>query len=125
VVSPFEGQVHAFMPAILLRMTGLDAFDGDAQTQPPDGELGEVEQRVGRGEGNAVVRAHADRQAAPASESRGRIRLRLMCFHESTEIVHLILIQPDLESGIVEMDQHLDVLRRAGVEVRRTCGNTT
>jgi len=43
----FEGQVHAFMPTILLRMTGLDAFDGDAQTQPPDGELGEVEQRVG------------------------------------------------------------------------------
>jgi hypothetical protein len=32
------------MPAILLRMTGLDAFDADAQTQPPDGELGKVEQ---------------------------------------------------------------------------------
>ena len=38
-------------------MTGLDAFDGDAQPQPPDRELGEVEQRVGRGEGRAVVRA--------------------------------------------------------------------
>ena len=35
-----ESEMHAFMPAILLRMTGLDAFDGDAQTQPPDGELG-------------------------------------------------------------------------------------
>jgi hypothetical protein len=52
------------MPAILLRLTGLDAFDRDAQTQPPDGELGEVEQRVGRGEGNTVVGADAARQAA-------------------------------------------------------------
>jgi hypothetical protein len=55
----FEGKMHAFMPAILLRMTGLDAFDGDAQTQPPDGELGELEQGVGRSEGNTVVRADA------------------------------------------------------------------
>src|SRR5580700_11599710 len=46
------------------KMTGLDAFDSDAQTQPPDGELGEVEQRVGRGEGHAVVRADASGQAA-------------------------------------------------------------
>src|SRR6267143_1409076 len=60
----FEREVHAFMPAILLRMTGLDAFDGDAQAQPPDRELGEVEQRVGRGEGHAVVRADASGQAA-------------------------------------------------------------
>jgi hypothetical protein len=40
----FERKMHALMPAILLRMTGLDAFDGDARMQPPDGELGEVEQ---------------------------------------------------------------------------------
>src|SRR5467141_2421380 len=60
----FEREVHAFMPAILLWMTGLDAFDGDAQSQPPDRELGEVEQRVGRGEGHAVVRADASGQAA-------------------------------------------------------------
>src|SRR6266850_8027128 len=32
----FEREVHAFMPAILLRMPMLDAFDGDAQAQPPD-----------------------------------------------------------------------------------------
>jgi len=61
--------MHAFMPAILLRMTGLDAFDGDAQTQPPDGELGELEQGVGRSEGNAVVRADAARQAALLEQS--------------------------------------------------------
>ncbi len=60
----FERKMHAFMPTILLRMTGLDAFDGDAQTQPPDGELGEVEQGVRRGEGDTVVGAHTARQAA-------------------------------------------------------------
>src|SRR5437763_429688 len=59
----FEGKRHAFMPAILLGMTGLDAFDGDAQAQPPDRELGEVEQRVGRSERNTVVGADAARQA--------------------------------------------------------------
>jgi hypothetical protein len=26
----FEREMHALMPAVLLRMTGLDAFDGDA-----------------------------------------------------------------------------------------------
>ena len=51
-------------------MTRLDAFDGDAQAQPPDGELGEVEQRVGRGEGNAIVGAHAGRQAALFKQAR-------------------------------------------------------
>jgi len=56
--------MHSLMPTILLWMTGLDAFDGDAQTQPPDGELGEVEQRVGRGEGNTVVGADAVWQVA-------------------------------------------------------------
>src|ERR1700719_947848 len=60
----FESEMHALMPTVLLRMTRLDAFDGDAQTQPPDGEFGEVEQRVGGGEGNSIVRTDAVRQAA-------------------------------------------------------------
>jgi hypothetical protein len=33
----FQRQVHALMTAVLLRMAGLDALDGDAQAQPPDG----------------------------------------------------------------------------------------
>jgi hypothetical protein len=60
----FERETHALMPAVLLRMTGLDAFDDDAQTQPPHGKFGEIEQRVGRGEGHTVVGADAVRQAA-------------------------------------------------------------
>ena len=38
-------------------MTGLDALDVDAQAQPPDGELAQAEQRMGAGEGHAVIGA--------------------------------------------------------------------
>ena len=34
-----EGEVHALVTPVLLRMAGLDAFDGDAEPQPPDREL--------------------------------------------------------------------------------------
>ncbi len=34
-----QRQVHALMPPVLLRMTGPNAFDRDAQAQPPDREL--------------------------------------------------------------------------------------
>jgi len=34
----FERQVHALMPTVLLRMTRPDAFDTDAQAQPPHRE---------------------------------------------------------------------------------------
>ena len=49
------GEMHAFMAAVLLRMTGTDAFDANAQTQPPDREPGEIEKPVGRSERNAVI----------------------------------------------------------------------
>jgi len=31
------------MAAVLLRLSGLDAFDRDAQTQPPNGKLAQAE----------------------------------------------------------------------------------
>jgi hypothetical protein len=31
--------MHAFMTAILLGMAGLNAFDANAQAQPPDGAV--------------------------------------------------------------------------------------
>jgi hypothetical protein len=34
------------MAAVLLRMAGLDALDGDAQPQPPDREAGEIVEAV-------------------------------------------------------------------------------
>ena len=43
-------------------MTGTNAFDADAEPQPPDRELGEIEQTVGRSEGNTVVGTDGQRQ---------------------------------------------------------------
>jgi hypothetical protein len=35
----FQSQVHAFMTAVLPRMTRFDAFDRDPQAEPPHGKL--------------------------------------------------------------------------------------
>jgi len=58
-----EGQVHALVAAVLLRVTGLDPFDGDPEPQPPDGELAKAEQGMGAGEGHAVIGADGTGQA--------------------------------------------------------------
>jgi hypothetical protein len=63
VASFFEREMHALVAAVLLRTTGLDALDGDAQSQPPDGQLGEIEQGIGAGEGDAVVGSDGGGQA--------------------------------------------------------------
>lgn len=55
----FEGQLHAFMTPVLLRVARLDALDLDSKPQPPDAEPAEVEQRVGGGEGRTIVRTDA------------------------------------------------------------------
>src|SRR5215472_812250 len=56
--------MHAFMAAVLLRMTRLDSLDGNAEPQPPDGESAQVEETIGRGEGHAVVGTNGLGQAA-------------------------------------------------------------
>jgi hypothetical protein len=60
--------VHALVAAVLLWTAWLDALDGNAKAQPPHRELREVEQRVGAGEGHAVVGANGGRQAALEEE---------------------------------------------------------
>ena len=60
----FQCQVHALMASVLLGMAGPNAFDRDAEAQPPDGEAGELKQAVRRSEGNAVIRANRQGQAA-------------------------------------------------------------
>ena len=55
--------MHAFVPAVLLRVAGLDALDLDAKLDPPDRELGEVEERIRTGERHAVIGAYGLRKA--------------------------------------------------------------
>jgi hypothetical protein len=76
-----EGQVHALVTAILLRMTRPNAFNADAQTQPPHRKPGEIEQPVGRSKGNTVIGADGLRQSSlfeKALEGRksGLLRVR-------------------------------------------------
>ena len=63
-----EGEMHTLMAAVLLRMARFDALDRDADAQPPDRELREVEQGIGTGEGHAVVGAYGKRQATLAEQ---------------------------------------------------------
>ena len=64
----FEGEVRALLAAVLLRVDGFDAFDGEAKPLSPDGELGEAEQGIGAGERDAIVFAKA--RSAPLSSGR-------------------------------------------------------
>src|SRR5258705_12864873 len=63
-----ESEVHALMAAILLRVAGLDALEGDAEPQPPDRGLWEIEQGIGTGKGHAGVGADSKREAALAKQ---------------------------------------------------------
>jgi len=58
----FEGEMHPLMP-ILLGMPGLDAFEANAESQPPHGEFAEPIERSRPGEGNAVVGADGERKS--------------------------------------------------------------
>ena len=59
-----QGEMHAFVTAILLRVARPDAFNTDAQAQPPNRELAEMKQSVSGSEGHAVVAADVGGQAA-------------------------------------------------------------
>src|ERR1035438_9374034 len=37
-----QGEMHAFVAAVLLGMARLDAFDANTETQPPDGEFAQI-----------------------------------------------------------------------------------
>ena len=50
-----QREMHALVAAVLLRVARLDALDGDAEPQPPDRELGEIEEAVRTGERHAIV----------------------------------------------------------------------
>jgi hypothetical protein len=51
-----QGQMHPFMPAVLLRMAGLNALDRDSQSQPPNREFRELKQSMRRSERDTIIR---------------------------------------------------------------------
>jgi hypothetical protein len=52
-----ERSVHPLVPTVLLRVSRLDAFGTDAESNPPDRELGEAAESLG-GEWRSVVGPH-------------------------------------------------------------------
>lgn len=50
-----QREVHALVPTVLLGVPGFDALDANAEAEPPDRELAQVEQCPGAGEGHAVI----------------------------------------------------------------------
>src|SRR5690606_24800808 len=58
-----EGEVHALVAAVLLRVARLDALDRDAEPEPPHREPGQSEQGIAGGNGRTVVGADCRGQA--------------------------------------------------------------
>jgi len=56
------------MTAVLVGLGGLDAFDANAEAEPPDGEPAQVEEGVRGCERDPVVAADVGREAALAKE---------------------------------------------------------
>jgi len=60
----FQREMHAFVTAILLGMAWLDPFDADAEPEPPNRQLAQVEESVSGSERNTVIAADVGGQAA-------------------------------------------------------------
>src|SRR3954453_4062911 len=50
-----ERQMHAFVAAVLLRVAGLDALDLDAKAEPPNRELGEIQEGIWTGKRHTII----------------------------------------------------------------------
>src|SRR5260370_7325952 len=60
-----QGQMHALMAAVLLRMTRLDPFNANTEPEPPDRKFAQVKQGVATNERHAIDVAEPARQAPP------------------------------------------------------------
>jgi hypothetical protein len=68
-------------------MTGPDAFDSDAKTQPPDGQIRQVKEPIRRSERETIVRANGLQQTALLEQALkgGKGEPFLVGIHGSTE----------------------------------------
>ena len=68
--------MHPFVSPVLLGMTRLDPFDADAQTKPPNRKAAEIEQRITRGERDAIIGTNRVGQTAFLEQTlKGRTSL--------------------------------------------------
>lgn len=74
----FERSVHPLMPAVLLRLSGLDLLRPDPQLNPPDGELREAAEGVG-GEGLTVVGADPNNSNSTVSPPLSAQKSKVSC----------------------------------------------
>jgi hypothetical protein len=58
----FQREMHPLVAAVLLRVAGPDAFELDAEPQPPDGELAQAVQRVSAREREPAIGANGSGQ---------------------------------------------------------------
>src|SRR5579859_2223609 len=59
-----QREVHAFMTAVLVGLAGLDAFDANAEAEPPDGQPAQVKEGVGGRERDAIIASDVSREPA-------------------------------------------------------------
>jgi len=75
----FQRKMHPLMATVLLRVAGLDAFNLDAQAEPPHREFAQAVERVRGREGHAVIRANGLRQSefleGPLEDGEGEFLL--------------------------------------------------
>src|SRR5205807_2793108 len=60
----FQGQMHAFMTAVLLGVARLNPLNANTEPEPPDRELAQVKQGVRGSERHTVIAADVGWQAA-------------------------------------------------------------
>src|SRR5215469_4529978 len=60
----FQGEMHALVTSVLLRVARLASLDADSQPEPAHRELAQVKQSMGRSERNTVVAADVRRQVS-------------------------------------------------------------
>ena len=78
-----QREMHAFVTAVLLRMAGLDALDANAQPQPPDRQLAQVEQSMRGSERHAVIAADVGGQAALFKKRSNTVKAKSSRVEES------------------------------------------
>src|ERR1700730_6908340 len=108
--------MHALMTAILLRMARLDALNADAEPEPPDRQLAQVEQGMGGSERDTIIAAHVGRQTALLKKPFKHCKS--VVFFSGTER----LTGEEITAGMIRNGQRVAVLMIAQQELALVIG---